>query len=108
VELEKLPNLKYSSHWEMFVGKKMVCSLNGFPKLEVLVIRSLLNLEEWVVENQAMSCLHSSINCNKQKSVPDGLTFVVGPRELEIKWMPKSFKDMIGFSTKVNMCHPFG
>jgi hypothetical protein len=47
--------------------------------------------------NQAMSCLHSlSISdCNKLNSVPDGITFVVGLRELGIKWMPKSFKDIV-------------
>ncbi|WJX80823.1 hypothetical protein P8452_63770 [Trifolium repens] len=80
VTLERLPNLKYLSCWEMFVGKKMVCSPNGFPKLEVLVIRGFSNLEEWVVENQAMSFLYrlSISDCNKLKTVPDGLKFVAG------------------------------
>jgi hypothetical protein len=98
VTLEKLPNLKYLSGWEMYVGKKMVCSINGFPKLEVLAIRGFSNLEEWVVENQAMSHLYrlSISDCNKLKSVPDGLTFVAGLRELEIRWMPKSFKIKLG------------
>lgn len=38
VTLERLPNLKYVSCWQMFVGKKMVCSTNGFPKLKVLLM----------------------------------------------------------------------
>ncbi|KAK2359597.1 Disease resistance protein (CC-NBS-LRR class) family [Trifolium repens] len=98
VTLERLPNLKYLSCWEMFVGKKMVCSPNGFPKLEVLVIRGFSNLEEWVVENQAMSFLYrlSISDCNKLKTVPDGLKFVAGLRELEFRWMPKSFKNRLG------------
>ena len=98
VTLEKLPNLKYLSGWEMYVGKKMVCSINGFPKLEVLAIRGFSNLEEWVVENQAMPhlCRLSISDCNKLKGVPDGLTFVAGLRELEIRWMPKSFKIRLG------------
>ena len=98
VTLEKLPNLKYLSCWEMYVGKKMVCSINGFPKLEVLAIRGFSNLEEWVVENQAMPhlCRLSISDCNKLKGVPDGLTFVAGLRELEIRWMPKSFKIRLG------------
>jgi hypothetical protein len=99
VTLEMLPNLKYLSCWEVFVGKKMVCSPNGFPKLEVLVIRGFSNLEEWVVENQAMSFIYrlSISACNKLKTIPDGLKFLAGLRELEIKWMPKLFKDRIGF-----------
>lgn len=98
VTLEKLPNLKYLSGWEMYVGKKMVCSVNGFPKLEVLAIRGFSNLEEWVVENEAMPhlCRLSISDCNKLKSVPDGLTIVAGLRELEISWMPKSFKIRLG------------
>ena len=98
VTLEKFPNLKYLSGWEMYVGKKMVCSINGFPKLEVLAIRGFSNLDEWVVENQAMPhlCRLSISDCNKLKSVPDGLTFVAGLRELEIRWMPKSFKIRLG------------
>ncbi|CAJ2669150.1 unnamed protein product [Trifolium pratense] len=100
VTLESLPNLKYLSCWEMFVGKKMVCSSNGFPKLEVLVIRGFSNLEEWVVENQAMSYLYrlSISDCNKLKTVPDGLKFVAGLRELEFRWMPKSFKNRLGIA----------
>ncbi|CAK8540852.1 unnamed protein product [Lathyrus sativus] len=98
VTLEKLPNLKYLSVWEMFVGKKMVCSSNGFPKLKILVIRGFSNLEEWVVEDQSMPCLYrlSISDCNKLKSVPDGLKFVDGLRELEIRWMPKSLKNRLG------------
>lgn len=92
--LERLPNLKFLSGWEMFVGKKMVCSPNGFPQLKALVLRGLPDLEEWVVENQALPKMYrlSISDCNKLKTVPDGLRFVAGLRELEIRWMPKSFK----------------
>lgn len=98
VTLEQLPNLKYLSVWEMFVGKKMVCSRNGFPKLKILAIRGFSSLEEWVVEDQAMAYLYrlSVSDCNKLKSVPDGLKFVAGLRELAIRWMPKPFKNRLG------------
>lgn len=98
VTLERLPNLKFLSGWEMFVGKKMVCSHNGFPQLKVLVLRGLSNLEEWVVENQAMPYLYrlSISDCNNLKTVPDGLQFVSRLREIEIRWMPKSFKTRLG------------
>ncbi|KAJ1435352.1 Leucine-rich repeat domain superfamily [Sesbania bispinosa] len=76
----------------------MVCSRNGFPQLKVLILRGLSNLEEWTIENQAMPNLFrlSISDCNKLRTVPDGLKFVVGLRELEIRWMPKSFKTKIG------------
>ncbi|KAL4322709.1 hypothetical protein AHAS_Ahas14G0237600 [Arachis hypogaea] len=94
VTLEKLPNLKFLNGWEMFIGKKMACSQNGFPQLKSLVLRGLPNLEEWTVENQAMPNLYrlGISDCNKLKTVPDGLKFVSGLREIEIRWMPKSFK----------------
>ncbi|XP_027351800.1 putative disease resistance protein At1g50180 isoform X2 [Abrus precatorius] len=98
VTLGKLPNLKFLSGWEMFVGEKMVCSQNGFPQLKVLILRGLPNLVEWTIENQAMSSLHrlSISDCNKLKTVPDGLKFVASLQELEIRWMPKSFKTRLG------------
>ncbi|KAL2333926.1 hypothetical protein Fmac_015139 [Flemingia macrophylla] len=96
--LEKLPNLKFLNGWDMFVGKKMVCSKNGFPQLKVLVLRGLPNLDEWTIENQAMPSLHrlSISDCNNLKRVPDGLRFIASLRELEIRWMPKSFKTRLG------------
>ncbi|KAG7970284.1 hypothetical protein I3843_07G075200 [Carya illinoinensis] len=81
----KLPNLRVLSGWEVFVGKQMVCLENGFPKLESLLLRGLLNLEEWTVESGAMPSLpHLKIsNCIK---------FVSTLQELEICWMPTTFK----------------
>ncbi|KAL5095704.1 hypothetical protein RYX36_000031 [Vicia faba] len=45
-----------------------------------------------------MPCLYrlSISDCNKLKSVPDGLKFVAGLRELEIRWMPKLFNNRLG------------
>ncbi|XP_028755936.1 putative disease resistance protein At1g50180 [Neltuma alba] len=98
VTLEKLPNLKFLSGWEMFIGKQMVCSRNGFPQLKFLLLRGLPNLEEWIIEDQAFPKLYrlSIVDCNKLKTVPHGLKFVAGLREIEIRWMPKSFKSRIG------------
>ncbi|XP_054824369.1 putative disease resistance protein At1g50180 [Prosopis cineraria] len=98
VTLQKLPNLKFLSGWEVFIGKKMVCSQNGFPQLKFLLLRGLPNLEEWTIENHAFPNLFrlAIYDCNKLKTVPDGLKFVAGLREIEIRWMPKSFKSRIG------------
>jgi len=98
VTLEKLPNLKFLNGWDMFVGKKMACSGNGFPQLKVLVLRGLRNLDEWTIENEAMPNLYrlSISDCNNLKAVPDGLKYITSLRELEIRWMPKSFKTRLG------------
>ncbi|KAG6656900.1 putative disease resistance protein At1g50180 [Carya illinoinensis] len=92
--LGKLPNLRVLSGWEVFVGKQMVCLENGFPKLESLLLRGLLNLEEWTVEPGAMPSLRylKISNCIKLKMVPDGLRSVSTLQELEIRWMPRTFK----------------
>ena len=96
--LEKLLNLKFLNGWDMFVGKKMACSPNGFPQLKVLVLRGLPNLDQWTIEDQAMPNLYrlSISDCNNLKTVPDGLKFITSLRELEIRWMPKSFKTRLG------------
>ncbi|RZB98675.1 putative disease resistance RPP8-like protein 4 [Glycine soja] len=98
VTLEKLLNLKFLNGWDMFVGKKMACSPNGFPQLKVLVLRGLPNLDQWTIEDQAMPNLYrlSISDCNNLKTVPDGLKFITSLRELEIRWMPKSFKTRLG------------
>ncbi|KAI9112991.1 hypothetical protein K1719_016105 [Acacia pycnantha] len=97
VALEKLPYLKFLSGWEMFVGKKMICSQNGFPQLKFLLLRGLPNLEEWTIEDGAFPNLYrlAVVDCNKLKTVPDGLKFATALREIEIRWMPKSFKSRI-------------
>ncbi|GLU10916.1 hypothetical protein SLE2022_276930 [Rubroshorea leprosula] len=95
--LEKLPNLRYFSGWEVFVGKKMVCSREGFPQLKTLLLRGLPNLEEWTVEEGAMPSLaHLGISdCYKLKMVPEGLMFITTLKELEIRWMTRAFKSLL-------------
>ncbi|KAJ7971101.1 Disease resistance protein [Quillaja saponaria] len=97
VTLEKLPNLRFLSGWEMFTGKKMVCTGNGFPQLKSLLLRGFPNLEEWEMENQAMPnlCRLGISDCNKLKTVPNGLRYIATLRNIEIRWMPKSFKNKL-------------
>ena len=96
--LEKLPNLKILSLFNnAFAGKNMVCSERGFPLLQSLVVSELKNLEKWQVEEGAMPNLHrlKIENCSRLKTIPNGLRFIRTLQELEIKSMPKSFKDML-------------
>ncbi|KAK9016496.1 hypothetical protein V6N11_078992 [Hibiscus sabdariffa] len=94
--LEKLPSLRVLElHDEAFKGKEMSCSTQGFPKLETLTLYGLLNLEEWKVDDGAMPCLRrlEIKRCRQLKMVPDGLRYITRLQELEIKSMPKMFKE---------------
>ncbi|KAM1160708.1 hypothetical protein ACFX19_034282 [Malus domestica] len=84
--LEKLPNLRILSGWQMFMGKKMVCSNQGFPKLKSLLLRGFSKLEDWTMEEGALPslCRLEISNCTKLKTIPDSLRFVKTLQELEI------------------------
>ncbi|EOA15406.1 hypothetical protein CARUB_v10007066mg [Capsella rubella] len=74
--LEKLLHLKWVElSYRSFIGKRMVCSKGGFPRLLVLKLSGLYELEELVVEEGSMSCLHTlTINeCRNLKELPDGI-----------------------------------
>ena len=76
--------------------------------LQYLILVNI-NIEEWRVKEGAMPSLcHLRIdNCWGLKAIPDGLRFVTTLRELEINFMPKSFKDKLDpIFTKSNMCLP--
>ncbi|KAL5539802.1 hypothetical protein UlMin_044296 [Ulmus minor] len=77
-----------------YVGKKMVCCKDSFPQLESLSIRDLRNLEEWRVEEGALSKLcHLKIqNCPNLKSYPHGLKNITTLKEIEIIDMSEGFK----------------
>ena len=64
--------------------------------LQYLILVNI-NIEEWRVKEGAMPSLcHLRIdNCWGLKAIPDGLRFVTTLQELEIKSMPKSFKDRL-------------
>ncbi|KAL2229610.1 UNVERIFIED_CONTAM: putative disease resistance RPP8-like protein 2 [Sesamum indicum] len=96
--LEKLPvltSLRFQSH--AYVGRKMVCSASGFPKLTELTLSSLRNLEEWRVEERAMPNLSRLIIqvCVKLKMIPEGLKFITTLKQLAIGDMPNKFNDRL-------------
>ncbi|GAU51546.1 hypothetical protein TSUD_414090 [Trifolium subterraneum] len=93
--LEKLPNLRLLElQLDSFLGKKMVCSSNGFPQLRSLVLSDLSNLEVWKLEKGAMAYLSKLeiSNCTKLEVVPEGIRFVISLKDLEIRSMFAAFR----------------
>ncbi|KAK7839992.1 putative disease resistance protein rdl6 [Quercus suber] len=73
----------------------MVCSKGGLPLLQYLLLERLYSLDGWRVEEGAMPnlCHLTIFYCWGLKVILDGLRFITTLRELEIRNMPKSFKD---------------
>ncbi|XP_078158141.1 putative disease resistance protein At1g59780 [Carex rostrata] len=66
--LERLQALKFLSLKDgAYIGKKMVCSANGFPQLQFLELEKLRNLENWEVKPTAMPQLTTLrvVQCQK-------------------------------------------
>ncbi|XP_039144904.1 probable disease resistance RPP8-like protein 2 isoform X2 [Dioscorea cayenensis subsp. rotundata] len=92
--LGKLPCLKYLQLGrDAYIGKQMICSATGFPQLLSLEISRLYELEEWKIEEKAMSCLKSLwiSSCGRLKMIPEGLKNVPLD-QLEIFFMPEEFE----------------
>lgn len=93
--LEKMPKLKILTlKMKAYVGKEMVCSTGGFPRLKFLELEQLQKLRKWKIEQGALAKLNRlSISwCLKLKMVPEGLRYVTTLRALEVHWMPPKFK----------------
>ncbi|KAF7149993.1 hypothetical protein RHSIM_Rhsim02G0082100 [Rhododendron simsii] len=75
---------------ESFLGEKMLCPSGGFPQLRILKLWKLEKLEEWKVENGALSDLMDLEirSCQNLKKLPDEWR---DSRTLQIK-----FSDMPG------------
>ncbi|KAK6288123.1 hypothetical protein POUND7_014302 [Theobroma cacao] len=94
-KLERLPNLEMLVLGEgSYNLRDMTFSSESFPKLEILRLHLLKELEEWTVEGRAMPKLkHLVINrCEKLKRIPDGLKLATSLKELEIVGMPVEFE----------------
>ncbi|KAI3890805.1 hypothetical protein MKX03_007418 [Papaver bracteatum] len=94
VILEKLPNLEILMlHYNSYVGKKLVCSQEGFPRLQLLKLCGLMRLEEWTVEEGALSCLtHLRIyTCKRLEMLPDGMRQLTSLQELEVYNLTQKF-----------------
>ncbi|KAF2536891.1 hypothetical protein F2Q68_00018740 [Brassica cretica] len=88
--LEKLLHLKeVSLLYRSFRGRRMVCSRGGFPQLQMLRIRKLEELEDWIVEEGSMPFLYTlEIDaCKKLKEIPEGLRFITYLEDLSVTYM---------------------
>ncbi|XP_038973645.1 putative disease resistance protein At1g50180 [Phoenix dactylifera] len=96
--LEKLQNLRVLRlRFGAYAGKEMICSAGGFLQLQWLHLQGLRALENWRVEEGAMpGLIHLSIvDCNALKMLPQGLRYVTTLKELELVFMPATFRDRV-------------
>ncbi|KAL5987735.1 hypothetical protein ACLOJK_035487 [Asimina triloba] len=96
--LEKIKNLRILKLLDnAYVGKEMVCSLEGFPQLEALHVVYLSKLEEWkVVEGAMPSLLHLRVEyCMQLKRFPQGLKHLVTAGKFEEKGMHPQLRERI-------------
>ncbi|KAG4181384.1 hypothetical protein ERO13_A10G223900v2 [Gossypium hirsutum] len=95
--LEKLCHLRILHLKEAYIGSKMVCSANGFPKLDYLRMFLLPELKEWKIEESAMPCLRELelAYVYSLKMFPEGLRYITTFQELNLTRMPSSLKERI-------------
>ncbi|XP_012454084.1 disease resistance protein RPP8 [Gossypium raimondii] len=97
VVLEKLCHLRILHLQQAYIGSKMVCSANGFPKLDYLQMSWLFELEEWEIEEGAMPCLRELKLADGQslRMLPEGLRYITTLQELNLIQTSSSLKERI-------------
>ncbi|MBA0878448.1 hypothetical protein Goshw_022135 [Gossypium schwendimanii] len=95
--LEKLCHLRILHLQEAYIGSKMVCSANGFPKLDCLRMIWLLELEEWEIEEGAMPCLRQLelLGVESLRMLPEELRYITTLQELNLRGMSSSLEERI-------------
>ncbi|XP_052478906.1 disease resistance protein RPP8-like isoform X2 [Gossypium raimondii] len=94
--LEKLCHLRILFLKGAYIGSKMVCSTNGFPKLDYLLIM-LIMLEEWEIEEGAMPCLRelTLANVESLRMLPEGLRYMTTLQKLNLIGISSLLKERI-------------
>lgn len=95
--LEKIATLRDLYLHYTFVGKEMICSATGFPKLTSLRLYFLPNLVKWRVEEGSMPVLSTLdiYSCSKLEELPEGLKFLNSLQTLKLYGMPLDFCDKL-------------
>ncbi|GAY64121.1 hypothetical protein CUMW_231160 [Citrus unshiu] len=110
--LEKLPVLQVLKL--KYLGRKLACSSDGFPKLKVLHLKSMLWLEEWTMGIKAMPKLECVIinPCAHLKRIPEQLWCLKSLNKLELWWPePKLRQQLWEFEDKEQygiQLYPYG
>ncbi|KAF3961834.1 hypothetical protein CMV_013582 [Castanea mollissima] len=95
-KLGKLPKLRILRLFsKSYVGTNMCCPQSSFPQLRVLKLWKLEELEDWIVEEGALSRLRDLEirSCASLHKLPDGLQHVKTLQELKISNMPMDFTE---------------
>ncbi|XP_042520991.1 probable disease resistance RPP8-like protein 2 [Macadamia integrifolia] len=92
--LKKLPKLRCLVFESAFLGSKIIFSTHGFHQLEELVLSSLDDLEEFMVEEGALPNLRvlRILECSALKRLPCGLKQVVTLQELTLSGMSEELE----------------
>ncbi|KAI9161391.1 hypothetical protein LWI28_016898 [Acer negundo] len=95
--LGQLPHLNILRLFcDSYFGKQLIFPSEAFPNLLILKLRSLPNLEEWIVEEGAMKYLNSlEIRDCKHLKQPQGLVNLKFLKELVIKNMTMGFGEAV-------------
>ncbi|TXG67817.1 hypothetical protein EZV62_009092 [Acer yangbiense] len=89
--LEKLPNLEVLKlKRNSYKGRKLASRSGGFPQLRILHLKSLLWLEEWIMESGAMKKLKCLLinPCAYLKRLPEELWHIKTFNQMEL-WLPQ-------------------
>ena len=72
-----------------YTGREMICPCDSFPQLRRLKLIRLTHLEEWKVDDRAMTRLQSLsiINCEELMKLPQGLKGLANLEELFLSLM---------------------
>ncbi|XP_044473256.1 probable disease resistance protein RF9 [Mangifera indica] len=96
--LEKLPHLKILKlKHNSYIGRRLACTSGGFPKLEVLHLKSMLWLEEWTMETAAMPNLECLVihPCAYLRKLPEELWHIKTFCKLELWWPRPQLKQRL-------------
>ncbi|XP_039130226.1 disease resistance protein RPM1-like [Dioscorea cayenensis subsp. rotundata] len=91
--LQHLPNLAELALIQAFDGAEICCGQQGFPKLQILDLEHLDNLDRVLIVDGAMPNLRKMIirNCEKLQRVPIGIRQLINLKELLLIEMPEVF-----------------
>ncbi|KAL5822325.1 hypothetical protein ACOSQ3_020233 [Xanthoceras sorbifolium] len=96
--LGQLPHLNILRLFgDSYVGTQMTCLSGAFPKLRLLKLWKLPNIQEWTVEDAAMPCLRELEirDCKNLIKPPQGLQNVTTLREMVLTNMEQSFREAV-------------